>query len=86
MKEQAQDNREFMAAMMSRSNQTSEKCSTKPFLVPKEGFGFYCWSHGANKTHSSKDCQRKKEGHQDDATMYDRKKGKTWNMKRGQKS
>ena len=76
----------FIAAMKGHLSQTPEKCNTTPFLIPKNGFDFYCWSHGANKTHNSSDCQRKKEGHKDNATMFDRKKGKTWNMKRGQNS
>ena len=38
---------------------------------------FYCWSCGA-WNHCSKDCQRKKEGHQDDATFEDKKGGSTY--------
>eukprot|EP01034_Spumella_vulgaris_P041206 gene41206-51007_t len=29
---------------------------------------FYCWSHGPNSSHHSRDCQRPAEGHHDEAT------------------
>ena len=37
----------------------------------------YCWSHGItkNRRHNSKTCKRKKEGHQDDATLNNRMGG-----------
>jgi translation initiation factor 2B subunit (eIF-2B alpha/beta/delta family) len=37
----------------------------------------YCWSHGAC-THSSKECNRKKTGHQDDATFKNKMGGSTY--------
>jgi hypothetical protein len=48
--------------------------------------GGYCWSHGFNpkgKTHDSKTCKHKKEGHQDDATRSDQKGGRTYNSPPG---
>ena len=38
----------------------------------------YCWSHG-KCNHQSKDCKNKKEGHQDEATLADKKGGSTKN-------
>jgi DNA-binding protein H-NS len=37
----------------------------------------YCWSHGRtrNPNHVSSNCRNKKEGHQDDATLHNRKGG-----------
>ena len=37
----------------------------------------YCWSCGA-WNHLSKDCKRKKDGHQDDATFKNKKGGNTY--------
>jgi hypothetical protein len=38
---------------------------------------WYCWSHGSgiNPEHTSRACKNKKEGHKDDATLFDRKGG-----------
>jgi hypothetical protein len=46
--------------------------SNKPPFVAK-----YCWSHGACG-HTSKECTKKKDGHNDDATFKDKKGGRTW--------
>ena len=35
----------------------------------------YCWTHGANKSHNSKNCKATLEGHNVDATFKDRKGG-----------
>jgi hypothetical protein len=39
----------------------------------------YCWTHGSSKNvkHTSKTCENKAEGHDDDATMKDKKGGST---------
>ena len=54
----------------------------KPQLPPYQGKingenVTYCWSHGItkNRRHNSKTCRRKKEGHQDDATLNNRMGG-----------
>ena len=54
----------------------------KPQLPPYQGKingenVTYCWSHGItrNRRHNSKTCKRKKEGHQDDATLNNRMGG-----------
>ena len=46
----------------------------------------YCWTHGSSKNvkHTSKTCENKAEGHDDDATMKDKKGGSTkvWGPKK----
>ena len=46
--------------------------STKPPFVAK-----YCWSHGSCG-HTSKDCTKRKDGHNEEATFKDKKGGRTW--------
>ena len=38
----------------------------------------YCWTHGATKSHCSKNCRRPFPGHQSDATFKDRKGGNVY--------
>jgi hypothetical protein len=38
---------------------------------------FYCWTHGINKSHHSKKCTTRKEGHNEMATMANRRGGAT---------
>ena len=63
---------------------TNTSTSKKPHKVRvAQGFNSegdpisYCWSHGVTKnlSHNSMTCKRKKEGHQDKATLNDRKNG-----------
>ena len=40
----------------------------------------YCWTHGANQSHDSKDCLLKRRNHKDDATLQDIKGGSKLRM------
>jgi hypothetical protein len=37
----------------------------------------YCWTHGSNKSHSSLDCQHRKNGHKERATAANKMGGST---------
>ena len=59
-----------------RNNQNNQKCLPAQALV--NGFPVtYCWSHGIsrNLNHNSKTCQRRKEGHKEEATYDNRLNG-----------
>ena len=59
-----------------RTNTNNKKCLPAQAIV--DGFPVtYCWSHGIsrNLNHTSKTCQRRKEGHQEEATYDNRMKG-----------
>ena len=43
----------------------------------------YCWTHGPNKTHASKNCRWPHKNHDKSATMTDQKGGKQTDWKRG---
>ena len=41
----------------------------------------YCWSHGMNASHTSKQCHDKQEGHQDEATAKNTMGGNQFGVK-----
>ena len=62
-------------ALQTRSQNTFDpQYNIAPWLRPGNTF-LYCWTCGSNSTHSGTNCNRKREGHKDDATFQDRKGG-----------
>ena len=74
-------NKPKTATTSTSNNSNSSKTSSKVRIA--QGFNTegeaisYCWSHGITKNlaHNSQTCQRKKEGHQDKATLNNRMNG-----------
>ena len=59
---------------------------TAPNVVVANTSTSYCWTHGSSKNlkHNSRTCENKADGHQDDATLSDKKDGsnKIWGPKK----
>ena len=60
--------------------------ATTPNAVVANNSTSYCWTHGSSKNlkHTSRTCENKAKGHQDDATIDDKKDGseKIWGPKK----
>ena len=69
---------EIRDEIMKLINNQQNKSQLPPYQGKINGENVtYCWSHGItkNRRHNSKTCKRKKDGHQDDATLNNRMGG-----------
>ena len=69
VKELQDENKKLNAKLVETLEKLSQMCGTTPTAqTPKKRERFYCWSCGSRSNHKGKDCKKKKEGHQDEAT------------------
>ena len=69
---------------MENTNGTLRQCSNTnniddiPFWKKPNNKFLYCWSCGSNRTHAGNECNKKKDGHIDNATFDNRQGGSTY--------
>ena len=75
IKELKEENKDLKEKLATKEN-TNPNPNPRYRRNARKGW-FYCWTHGANRTHSSKDCHQnsREQGHQEDATHANRKGG-----------
>ena len=78
--QQMQQMQSIITTMQEQLNKQPTQPRNDRRMTQRKNTSKYCWSHGAC-SHESKNCNQKKDGHQDDATFTNKKGGSTYYCK-----
>lgn len=78
-----ESNKTMMETMMKQLKELQEGGKTNSNSTKQKK---YCWSHGHQHSHSGAECNKKKEGHKDEATAKNTMDGATWGLAKRSKS